>query len=241
MSEQPGHDPLPDDLVAMLEAVAVAEQQLFARFDDSRMSAPMPDDAWSPQDLLGHLAAWRAIEARRLQAAAGGPPVPADDPAPDEPVDEANARLQGARAGRTRAEIEAEAAASIAALVSAIGTSSSDSLCECDQLAAGIGANGINHAVGHLGDIARLVDDQASYAALAGEVERVLARGHLLPRDAGVLLYNVACNQALAGELDEARRLLRRAFRQRPDLADHAPNDPDLIALRGELSELSPA
>jgi hypothetical protein len=54
-------------------------------------------------------------------------------------------------------------------------------------------------------------------------------------------LYNVACAHAVAGRLDRARPLLRTAFRVRPDLAEFARNDPDLVQLREELGVLSAA
>jgi len=240
MLSEPPATTLADDLVTMLDATGVAERALFASLDDARMAARMPNDAWSALDLLGHLGAWRAIEARRLNATAGLAPSTADDPSADEPVDDANARLVAERRGRSRADIEAEAEASLNALGAAIRASSVDALCECDQLAAGIGANGINHAIGHLGDVARLVEDEATYAAFADAVEHVLARSHLPPRDSGVMLYNLACHRALSGDLHDARRLLRRAFTaRRADLVDFAQTDPDLAALRDELADLA--
>jgi hypothetical protein len=238
MSSMPA-DPLHEDLVAMLAAVRGAERALFGQLDDEQMTTPMPDDAWSPQDLLGHLAAWRAVEARRLGAVAAGAAASGDDPAPDQPVDEANARLQAERAGRARSEIEAEADESVSALVYAIGRSSHEALCECDDQAAGIGANGINHAIGHLGDVARLVGDEPTYARFAATVEEVLQHGHLPPRDSGVLLYNLACHAVLSDDRDGGRRLLRRAFARRPDLLEWAMTDPDVAALRSELSALA--
>ena len=41
------------------------------------------------------------------------------------------------------------------------------------------------------------------------EVEAVLGRNHLMPRDSGVMLYNLACHSGLSGRTDEALRLLR--------------------------------
>jgi hypothetical protein len=66
-----------------------------------------------------------------------------------------------------------------------------------------------------------------------------LARGHLPPRDSGVLHYNLACHYALWDHLDDARRLLKQAFGQRHDLRSTAQDDPDLEALREELDALA--
>ena len=76
-------------------------------------------------------------------------------------------------------------------------------------------------------------------AAYLDETQRIVEGGGLPERDAAVAAYNVACFQALAGRLDEARALLRRAFQLNPELADWAKEDTDLTALRDELPELS--
>jgi hypothetical protein len=232
-------DPLPEELAALLTAARDAERAIFAALDDARMGAPMPNDTWSPGDVLGHLAAWRGIEARRLLAMAGRAAPAADDPALTDDVDEANARLRDARLGRSRAEIEAEAEESTRSLLAAIRASTTEMLCECDDLSAGIGANGVNHAIGHLGDISRLAGREDAFWSFGAVVEQVLHRAHLLPRDAGVMLYNLACNRAVAGDLDDARRLLRGAFAWRPDLLEWSHQDPDVAALEPELDALA--
>ncbi|MDQ3671508.1 MAG: hypothetical protein M3364_03590 [Actinomycetota bacterium] len=51
------------------------------------------------------------------------------------------------------------------------------------------------------------------------------------PDDAG-LLYDLGCAEALAGRQDDALEHVRRALELKPEFADHAQNDPDLISLR---------
>ncbi|MDQ6682602.1 MAG: hypothetical protein M3Y88_04935 [Chloroflexota bacterium] len=53
------------------------------------------------------------------------------------------------------------------------------------------------------------------------------------------MLCNIECHSALAGDLDGARRLWTDAFQLRPDIVAFAPNDPDLVALHGELAQLA--
>jgi hypothetical protein len=91
----------------------------------------------------------------------------------------------------------------------------------------------------HLSDIATLAGGLERYDAFAGQLEDILARGHLPPRDSGVMLYNLACHHALSGDVDRARRLLRKAFIHRRDLLQPALEDPDLVVLGGELSTLA--
>jgi hypothetical protein len=224
--------PLQLDLVALLEAVRRAERDLFGALGENGRAQPVIEDL-TAGDVRAHLAAWREIEARRLLRT-----VTDDDPRPGDPLDESNARIQAKRAKWPAERAATAAEASIDQLIGAIGASTNDSLCECDQLAAGIGANGVNHALGHLSDIARLADAQDRYAELATEVEGILARNHLMPRDSGVMLYNLACHSALSGRTDDALRLLRKAFARRPDLRDHAPDDPDLESIRDEVATL---
>jgi hypothetical protein len=91
----------------------------------------------------------------------------------------------------------------------------------------------------HLSDVAQLGGDLDRFAALAAEIEAILQRSHLPPRDSGVILYNIACHHALAGQLAEARRLLRAAFARNHDLLAPAQDDEDLATLRDELPSLA--
>jgi hypothetical protein len=227
------------DLVELLQVTRAAERDLFAMLGHDVRDAVGTIGEWSAKDLLGHIAAWRAIEARRLEATARGEAFPADDPAPNEPIDDANAHLHTRRQGWTWEAVDREADASVEALVGAIGLSSHDVLCECDGTVAGIGANGANHALAHLSDVALLGGGQQRFDTFVHEVEAILARRHLRPRDSGVMLYNIACHHTLSGELDEARRLLRLALRLHPELIASARDDDDLAALRDEIPALA--
>jgi hypothetical protein len=231
--------PLQADLIAMLRALRSAERDLFAAVPPGTRETAGTIGDWSPKDVLAHLAAWRAVEARRLEARAAGNGAPTDDPAPNEPIDESNARLHARDRDLTWEAVAAGADDSVSALIAAVERSTTDVLCECDDgSVAGIGANGVNHAVGHLPEIADLVDGRARFGAFAGEIETILGAGHVPPRDSGVILYNIACARALSGELAAARRLLGAAIARRHDLADLALVEPDLVALHDELATI---
>jgi hypothetical protein len=226
--------PLQQDLIELLAATRRAEHELYEGTSEADLAAAVGDEGWTLKDVRAHLAAWRAIEARRLVA-----DDTAGDPLVGDPVDASNARLFADRAGWSAAQVADASDASFVALDAAIRQSSTEALCECDDSVAGIGTNGVNHAVGHLSDVARLVAGERRYDAFADEVEAIASRAHLPPRDSGVLLYNLACHSALTGRPDEARRLLRTAFARRPELRDLAVDDPDLVSLRTELRALS--
>ena len=224
--------PLHDDLVEMLAATRAAEHDLFASLDPVDRERPRTIGAWSAKDVLSHLGAWRSVEVHRLR----GEP---DGTGPDESEDDANARIQAERAGWAWERVAAEADESIEALTAAIRATPAERLEESDRLVAGIGANGANHALAHLADVAALAGARSRYAAFTGQVEAIVLRGRLPERDAAVMLYNIACNHALAGELEDARRLLCDAFGRRPDLIDFARTDGDLASVRDELDALA--
>ena len=87
MTQAPATTPLQDDLLAMLQATRAAERELFAMLPATELDRPGTMGAWSAKDVQLHLAAWRAIEARRLHAMRHGKPFDASDPGLDDPVD----------------------------------------------------------------------------------------------------------------------------------------------------------
>src|SRR6266545_4422613 len=176
MTDAASPSPLHVDLVAILEATRAAERDLFAMLPAGGREVRGAIGEWSAKDVRAHMAAWRAIEARRLEARfAGGEGVTAGDPAPNEPIDESNAALQSRYADWSWEAVDREADESVEALLSAIRRSSTDVLCECDDgSVAGIGSNGVNHAVGHLPEIAKMAGDRPRFRAFADEVEAIL-------------------------------------------------------------------
>ena len=234
--------PLNADLLAILEATREAERDLFGMLPAARREEGGAIGEWSAKDVRAHLAAWRAIEARRIEARLRGDAASTGDPAPDDPIDASNAALRERRADWSWEAVARESDASVESLLAAIGRSPNDILCECDEWSvAGIGSNGVNHAVGHLPEIADMSGGLERFDTYARELETILRRGHLPPRDSGVILYNIACQRALSGQLDEARRLLRDAFARRHDLLESAREDPDLVALADDLPSLATA
>jgi hypothetical protein len=233
--------PLQADLAALLAVTRAAERDLFGMLDQHARDEAGTIGQWSAKDVQAHLAAWRAIEARRLEAAAAhDDSLTAGDPVTSDPVDGSNADIHARYADWAWEMVARDADESVDALIAAIGRSTNDVLCECDEYSvAGIGSNGANHALGHLSDIARMAGDSERYDAFVREVEAILAHSHVPPHDSGVILYNIACHRALTGDLDEARRLLSIAFAWRGDLRETALEDSDLVALREEIRELA--
>jgi mannose-6-phosphate isomerase-like protein (cupin superfamily) len=66
------------------------------------------------------------------------------------------------------------------------------------------------------------------YEAMAAEI----AAGLEQHPESASLLYDLGCAEALAGRLEDALAHVSRAFELRPELRDHAANDPDLEEVR---------
>ena len=240
-----GSDPLHADLIEMLEASRDAERAIFGLLDPATRDGPRTIGDWSAKDVLAHLAAWREVEAERLRTGwrdlhvedASGAAVENDA---GETEDEVNARIHAERAAWAWDRVAAAAEASIDALAEAIAVTPAETLERSQNTLAGIGANGANHALGHLPEVATLAgpEARAHVDALETRLEAILGRGRIADRDAGVMIYNLACTASLTGRPDDARRLIADALRRRPDLRDWALEDPDLIAIRGEISAL---
>lgn len=69
-----------------------------------------------------------------------------------------------------------------------------------------------------------------NFQAMAADLANGLARNP----DHPVLLYDLACAEAMAGRPEYAWEHLRRAVELRPSLADHALTDEDLVSLHGD-------
>jgi mannose-6-phosphate isomerase-like protein (cupin superfamily) len=66
------------------------------------------------------------------------------------------------------------------------------------------------------------------YEAMAAEI----AAGVEQHPDNASLLYDLGCAEALAGRMDDALAHVSRALEMKPEWADHARTDPDLVAVR---------
>jgi hypothetical protein len=229
-------EPLVAALVEQLEAMRAAERDVFGALDPEVRDRPMRPGDWSPKDHQAHLTAWKKIQSERIQAASRG-----EQPAADtRETDERNAELQALRADWAWDDITREADEVNAQLVADIRTAGTELLTSREGMVGQIYGNSASHATTHfiwLSDAGIGVDTERIVAFL-GDHERQLMDAPLADYDRAVGLYNVACAHAVAGRLEHARPLLRTAFEIRPDLAEFAKGDPDLIELRDELAQL---
>jgi len=230
-------DPLIAALVDELQTMRQAERDIFGALQPEIRDRPLRPHDWSPKDHQAHLTAWKGIQAERIRANTRGE----DPPFIGRETDEINAELQATRAETPWPAVLAEADAVTAELEREIRDAGPTTLAESGGLIGGIFGNGSSHAMTHFGWLvdARIGIDEARVAAFVDAQERLLNAAAIPDFDRGVGLYNLACAHAVAGRLDRARPLLPVAFRLRPDLAEFAKEDPDLVELRDELSSLS--
>jgi hypothetical protein len=230
-------DPLIAALLEQLQVMRAAEHDIFGSLDPEIRDRPMRPNDWSPKDHQAHLTAWKGIQAERIRASTRGE----DPPFVGTETDEINAGLQATRADWSWPDVVAEADEVTKQLGDEIRAAGSARLVESGGLIGGIFGNGASHAMTHFGWLveADIGVDQARVSAFVDDQERLLNGEGLPDFDRGVGLYNLACAHALAGRLDRARPLLRLAFPLRPDLADFAKQDPDLVELRDELPTIA--
>ncbi|MEX0625543.1 MAG: hypothetical protein WD402_03260 [Chloroflexota bacterium] len=230
-------DPLVAALVDQLRSMREAERDVFGKLDPAVRDRPMRPGDWSPKDVQAHLTAWKRIQSERMRAAAKGETVAADT----RETDELNAELQAERADWPWADVVHEADEVSDHLQAEIRAAGAPMLIETDGLVGRIYGNSAAHALTHFAWLvaAGVGVDESRVADFLDEHERHLDSAPLPDADRGVALYNLACAHAVAGRLDRARPLLRIAFGARPDLAEFAKQDPDLVELREELPTLA--
>ncbi len=229
-----------DGLIVFVQAARAAERLIFdeipAERRDHRVGA-----SWSAKDVLAHISAWRDRQASRLTTRAGGTrassavrmAIRLDDAA----IDIVNAKSHAQRAAWAWERVEADADASAGRLIAALRATDASLLRDNGLLVGSILGSGPLHDLEHLSAVPG-TRRKAPARALVQVGRRIAGAGVLLDGDAGQLLYNLACREALDGRLASARQLLRAAFRLRPDLAVWAATDTDLARLRAELKAM---
>ena len=230
-------DPLVTALVDQLHSMREAERDVFGALDATVRDGPMRPGDWSPKDVQAHLTAWKGIQTNRMRAARSGETFVADA----RETDELNAALQAERADWDWAAIVKEADVTSDGLEAEIRAAGPQVLKETDGLIGRIYGNSAAHALTHFAWLvqAGVGVDEKRVADFLDEHERHLGAAPWPDADRGVALYNLACAHSVAGRLDRARPLLRDAFAVRPDLAEFAREDPDLVELREELATLA--
>jgi len=194
-------------------------------------------NAWSPKDLIAHLAAWKLRMADRLAAIGRG-----EAPAQTEEADAENALIWAEYSSRTWDEVVQASVLGHRRMVECLQALSLDDVHDPQRFESqqgqplwrGVAGNGCTHPIMHLAD-AYVKRGERTYAAVMMEdVSERLALLDDTPRWQGVVRYNLACYFALAGEKGRAIGILRDALRLHPGLTEWSKEDTDLACLHGE-------
>jgi hypothetical protein len=234
-----GSPQLNDDLVEMLLAMRRAERDVFGGLDPSVRDAPLRPGDWSPKDHQAHLTAWKNRQALRFAAARQGVELPSVSDSGE--TDEVNAVLQAERADWTWEAVVAEADQVGGQLEAEIRETDPDLIAQSERLLGGTLGNGAFHAMTHFGWLvdADIGVDEDRVSAYVVEVVGQVRASRLPPSDVGAGIYNAACFMALRGQTDEARELLREAFKLDPELLAWSKTDDELITVRDQLDDLA--
>lgn len=230
-------DTLTADLAATIEATRRAEREIFDALDEPTLHRPIRPGDWAPKDFQAHLTAWKARQADRYAALREGRELP---PATQE-EDEMNAAFRAARVDWSWPDVVAEANEVADRLVEEIRAADPDALRAADHVIAGTFGNGLLHALTHFRWLleAGVPIDAARVQAFVDETLSLVSAPSLPDSDRAIGAYDIACFYALTGRPDDARRLLREAFRLSPDLIQFSKTDADLVSLHDEIDTLA--
>jgi tetratricopeptide (TPR) repeat protein len=227
----------------LLELIDGAHRQSLELLQPHRAEAP-PEQGWDARDNLHHMASWKERWVRWLEAPASGrASLVVDD------IDAFNDRL--AQEGRAKSwEDVAGAAATVnGQLRGAIEGLSEEQLQEQVPALSSLEKRplwrrlllvGFTHPVDHLADFLWARGDMAEArrlrVAAVDQVKEAFGEGDAY----AVLVYNLACFDALHGRRTEAVAEVREALRIDPGLSQWAAQDSELESLRGlpEYEEL---
>lgn len=221
---------------ALLDAiryVANIEQAFISGISEAERQATGTLERWSPKDLIAHNAAWKGDLSRRL----AGEELPAI-----EDYDDANAEIFASFQGKTWGDVVMYTLVVQNNLEAALERLDEEELEGSEVLGRGdeiptwrdIAGTACIHPLLHLSENAIERGDPERAVRLHHEALPVLLEIDDSPQWRGNLVYNVACQYALTGDVQKAILQLGEALRLRPDLAEWSQQDSDLASLRDE-------
>jgi tetratricopeptide (TPR) repeat protein len=226
------------ELIELLKLVNKGEQALYDMLTEDERSIVGEPDGWSPKDVIVHVAGWKGRLAENLAAAGAG-----ETPVRQEDYEAVNAAEFEENQHRPWPEVLEMAGEATRQLMEQVEARSEDELRGTEtlpwqgdrplwRLIVGIGC--IHPLAYHLGPIYLERGEVERATELQEEAARRLSE--LDPADGwhGLVLYNLACHYALAGDRKGAIERLGKALELTPELTEHSKEDPDLACLREE-------
>jgi tetratricopeptide (TPR) repeat protein len=224
-------------LTDLLQRAYDEEQALVARLTEDERSATGSLERWSAKDIVAHLVEWKARTGQKLAAAARNePPRTYDD------IDQANAEIFEEHRHQTWAEVLEKSQRAHEELVERLRAIPEDDLVDPSRfpwqsgrpLWREIAGNGYSHPLLHIAQF-YVERGEREYATQTQETAAHLLRAlDDSPSWHGIILYNLACYYATAGQKEKAIDELRQALRLNPDLTQWSQQDPDFASIREE-------
>jgi tetratricopeptide (TPR) repeat protein len=229
---------LKEKLVALMESIDAEEQVLFGNLSEEERSVEGKADAWSPKDVVAHLAAWAERAAGNLEAAARGEPLVRYDD-----YEELNARDFELYRDLPWGEVLEKAEAANMLLIEQIELRSDAelmaALTEERTVWRSIVGTGYTHPVIHLGGIYLSLGDAEYATGLQEEGAAVLLDLDDSAEWQGTVRYNLACHYSLMGDVERAISGLKEALELNPGLTEWSKEDPDFHCIREEPGYLA--
>lgn len=222
-------------IIGLLGFAAAEEQILLAASDPAE-----PGDAtrWAAVPLIAHNTEFKRQQLQRLEAIRLG-----RAPAEFGEVDHHSGQVYLGYLAQPAAGVAADSSRVTGELIASLTMISDADLTDPArhtwlrgrQLWLQLIVRGFWHPTGHLAEYYQAHDHPNRAVALA--THSVLTATYLGAPDParGMATYNLACAQAVAGQLDQAAATLRQAITLNPDLTSNARRDKDLAALTSDF------
>lgn len=218
-------------LLHAIRYIANLEQAFISGVSEADRQTKGTLERWSPKDLIAHNAAWKGDMFRRL----AGEELPTV-----EDFDDANAEIFASFQDKSWGEITMYALVVQNNLETAVERLDESELEGFKPLGwdedtpawRSIAGTTCFHPLVHLSENAVAQGDAGRAVQLYRDALPVLQQIDDSPEWQGNLVYNFACQYALAGDSRNAILQLGEALRLRPDLAEWSQQDSDLESLR---------
>ena len=218
-------------LLDAIRYISLLEQRFISSVSEADRQAKGTLERWSPKDLIAHNAAWKGDMFRRL----AGEELPTV-----KDFDDANAEIFASFQNKSWGEIIMYALSVQNNLETAVERLDESELEGFKPLGWGeetpawrsIAGTACIHPLVHLSENAVAQGDAGRAVQLHLDSLPVLLEIDDSFQWRGNLVYNLACQYALAGDSRNAILQLGEALRLRPDLAEWSQQDSDLASLR---------
>ena len=226
-------------VVKLLRTILKEEQDFGYHYDKEEGGGAGFPDGWTAKDHLAHIAVWKERLGMRLAAASSSETIPTFDG----DIDELNREIFIQYRDALWKDVLRMAAQANRDLIEQVQSLTAEQLDSIELLPNQnnrpvwrlvVGNACIHSASLHIsryylekGETVLATQLEKGLAALMAEVDDS-------PEWRGLLVYNLACFQAVTGEKAKAIDLLAEALELIPGMKDYSKQDPDLDAIRQE-------